>query len=126
MGGVQRLQHASVPMPPGGHTAARAFYAGALGMAEMPVPASLVEAGFDVVWFHAGPGGHEVHVYVEPQEAPRAPGQHLCLQVDDIEALAARLAERGVAVEEPVAIPGRPRRFVHDPFGNQIELMQMA
>ncbi len=125
MPGVQRVQHVSVPMPPGRHAEARAFYGGALGMEEMPVPASLVAAGFDVVWFHAGPDGHEVHVFVDRQGAEPVRAQHLCLQVDDIEAMAEHLAAHGVAVEDAPPIPGRPRCFVRDPFGNLIEFTEI-
>ncbi len=126
MVGVQRIQHASVPMPPGGHEAARAFYAGALGLPERPVPTALTDAGIDVVWFRVGDGGHEIHVYVEKTGAPQAPGQHICLQVDDLDPFLERLTAHGVAARETHPIPGRPRRVVHDPFGNQIEISQIA
>jgi catechol 2,3-dioxygenase-like lactoylglutathione lyase family enzyme len=123
---VQRIQHASIPMPPEGHAAARAFYTGALGMDELPVPQSLIDAGVDVVWFRAGEDGHELHVYVERTGAPRAPGQHLCLQVDDLSSLLGQLAEHGVAARETTPIPGRPRRVIVDPFGNQIEITEIG
>ena len=37
-----------------------------------------------------------------------------------------RLAAHGVEARETHPIPGRPRRVVHDPFGNQIEISQIA
>ncbi|MEJ7763660.1 MAG: VOC family protein [Thermomicrobiales bacterium] len=123
MPAVLRLQHVSVPMPPARVGEARAFYADGLGLTELAIPSSL--DGVAVLWFRAGDDGDEVHLYAEKGESARVAGQHLCLQVDDIDALAGHLAARGIDVQETIEIPGRPRRFVEDPFGNQIELMEM-
>ena len=41
MPSVKRLQHTSVPMPPGGDDQARAFYGDTLGMPEIPKPTGL-------------------------------------------------------------------------------------
>jgi catechol 2,3-dioxygenase-like lactoylglutathione lyase family enzyme len=123
MASVQRLQHASVPMPPGGAEDARHFYGGALGLNEVEPPATIRHLG--LVWFQAGEGGHEIHCFTEDGFGPNSPGQHLCLQVDDIDAFRRRLGERDVAIEETQEIHNRPRFFVHDPFGNKIELTQI-
>ena len=124
MAAVQRLQHASVPMPPDGHEAARRFYAGALGLLEVEPPKSL-RGTMRLAWFRAGPDGHEIHCFAEERLGPSSPDQHVCLQVDDLEAFRHRLLEHDVAVEETIAIPNRPRFFVRDPFGNLIELTQI-
>lgn len=126
MTAVLRLQHASVPMPAGGHEAARRFYGDALGMEEVAPPSTL-PAG-SVVWFRAGADGQEVHVYVEAGGGPNpnTSSQHLCLQVEDLAAIRERLEGRGVTVEETVPIVNRPRGFVRDPFGNLIELTQIT
>ncbi|MGI8642901.1 MAG: VOC family protein [Thermomicrobiales bacterium] len=123
MAGVLRLQHVSVPIPPERVDEGRAFYTGVLGMSEIPVPESLI--GVALVWFQASDDGDEVHLYAEKNPAERVSGQHLCLQIDDIDDFAAKLVKQGITVEETTVIPGRPRRMVFDPFGNQIELMQM-
>ncbi|MDQ3514332.1 MAG: hypothetical protein M3462_11880, partial [Chloroflexota bacterium] len=86
MPAVLRLQHVSVPMPPGRQDEARAFYVDGLGMTELPIPPSL--DGIALLWFRASDDGDEVHLYAEKEEAARVAGQHLCLQVDDIDALA--------------------------------------
>jgi catechol 2,3-dioxygenase-like lactoylglutathione lyase family enzyme len=124
MPAVLRLQHTSVPMPADGHEAARRFYGGALGMAEVKPPASLMVGR--LVWFRAGPDGHEVHVFVDEGMTAKSAEQHLCLQVDDLSALRTQLDQHGVAIEETVAITNRPRLFVNDPFGNKIELTQIT
>ena len=58
---VIALKHVQLAMPPGGEEEARAFYAGLLGMAEVPKPAHL--AARDGAWFEAG--RVEVHLGLE-------------------------------------------------------------
>jgi catechol 2,3-dioxygenase-like lactoylglutathione lyase family enzyme len=124
MPAVQRLQHTSVPMPQGGQAAARAFYGQALGMEEITPPSSLDRP--NLVWFRAGRDGHEVHVFVEDPAGENSNAQHLCLQVDDIEAYRAQLKVHGIAIEETTPIVNRPRFFVRDPFNNLVELTQIT
>ena len=123
MATVQRLQHASVPMPPGGQAEARRFYGAALGLEEIPRPVDL--QNLSLVWFRVGTDGQEVHCFAEERLGPNSPSQHLCLQVDDLAAFRARLADHQVEIEETHPIHNRPRCFVRDPFGNQIELTQI-
>jgi catechol 2,3-dioxygenase-like lactoylglutathione lyase family enzyme len=124
MAAVQRLQHVSVPMPPDGAGVARRFYGAALGMEEIPRPADL--RALTLVWFRASADGQELHCFAEERLGPNSPGQHLCLQVDDLAGFRRRLAEHGVAVEETIPIRNRPRCFVRDPFGNLIELTEIV
>ncbi len=123
MPAVRRLQHASVPMPPSGKADARRFYGDALGMREIQPPSTL--NGMNLVWFTAGDGGDEVHCFADESLGPNTPNQHLCLEVDDLDAYRAHFASHGFAVEETAEIPNRPRFFVHDPFGNLVELTQI-
>jgi catechol 2,3-dioxygenase-like lactoylglutathione lyase family enzyme len=122
MPSVKRLQHTSVPMPPGGGDDARAFYGGVLGMREIPKPQGL--AAMTVVWFAANDDGDEVHVYQEEQMGSLS-AQHLCLEVDDVEAYQTRLADHGYETRVPETIHNRPRIFTRDPFGNLIELVEI-
>jgi catechol 2,3-dioxygenase-like lactoylglutathione lyase family enzyme len=124
MAAVMRLQHTSIPMPDGGQEAARAFFGDALGMAEVKPPTSLNH--MKLVWFKAGPDGHEVHLFTDPEMSQKSTAQHICLQVDNIEAYRARIAEKGIAIEETIEIPNRPRFFVRDPFNNQVEITQIT
>ena len=121
---VMRLQHVSVPMPAGGNDQARAFYGGTQGLNEIPPPSTL--DADQIIWFSAGDDGQELHVFTEEGFGPNSPGQHLCLQVDDLEATRQRLAERGVTSQETTPIVNRPRFFTFDPFGNRIELTQIV
>ena len=123
MAQVLRIQHTSVPMPPGSAQQARAFYADVMAMPEISPPTSLDSQ--ELIWFSAGDGGAEVHVFADEMLSAKSAGQHLCLQVDDIAAYRARVNEAGIAIEETTAIPNRPRFFVRDPFGNLIEVAQI-
>jgi len=80
----------------------------------------------NVIWFEAGPDGQEVHCFVEPDFEAQGSQQHLCLHVNDLDALRTHLAQQGVPVEEAIVIKNRPRIFVRDPFENLIELTQIT
>lgn len=114
-----RLQHVSVPRPPGSDSAARRFYGEALGLTEIMPPKAL--ADLNVIWYHLG-GGTELHLLTEEPTGQDHSGRHFCLAVDDVEALRERLEAAGIAVVGTTPIPGRPRYFCRDPFGNMIEI----
>lgn len=119
---VKRLQHTSVPMPPGGDERARAFYGAALGMREIPKPSTLSN---NLIWFAANDEGDEVHVFQNENMGSGAAAQHLCLEVDDVEAYRRRLADHGFDPRDTDPIVNRPRIFVRDPFDNLIELAEI-
>jgi catechol 2,3-dioxygenase-like lactoylglutathione lyase family enzyme len=121
--GVIRVQHVSVPMPADGHAQARRFYGDVLGMKEIPQPSTLAQNS--VVWFSAGPDGQEIHCFVDDPFKQSNADQHLCLQVDDLEACRQTLQSYDITSEETTPIRNRPRFFVHDPFGNRIEIAQI-
>lgn len=113
-----RIQHVSIPRPPESHDAARAFYGDLLGLEEIPPPASLHE--LDLIWYRLG--NTELHLFAEEPQGQDHSGRHFCIAVDDVEVLRARLEEAGIAVVGTTPIPGRPRYFIRDPFGNMIEI----
>jgi lactoylglutathione lyase len=53
---------------------------------------------------------------------------HMCFTVDNLDAVIAQLAERGVALSRgrKVAVDRNPQAWVEDPDGNRIELMEMS
>jgi catechol 2,3-dioxygenase-like lactoylglutathione lyase family enzyme len=120
-----RLHHVQVACPPGGEDVARRFYADGLGMTEVDKPADLVARGG--AWFRAyddaGAVTAELHVGVEEPFAP-ARKAHPGLVVDDFDALRTRLSEAGHEPEDDAKIEGVRRLFVHDPFGNRLEVRQ--
>lgn len=123
MASIQGLHHVSVPMPRTGHDDARRFYGEVLGLTQVAPPSSLGVGS--VVWFRVGESGSEVHCFVDEPFRTGCPDQHLCLQVDDLEAFRARLGEHGVTIDETIGIQNRPRLFVNDPFGNRVEITEI-
>lgn len=111
------IDHVQLAMPAGREDDARAFFCGVLGMIELPKPPELAKRGG--CWFASG--DVQVHVGVEAEFRP-ARKAHPGLRCADLRALLQRLADAGIAYEEDAAT-GSPRAFVHDPFGNRIELV---
>ena len=115
-GPAAALDHVQVAMPPGGEDAARRFYAGLLGLAEIGKPEALEANGG--VWFEPG-----VHLGVEASFSP-ARKAHPGLRTADLDGVAARLEAAGADVEWDERRPGVRRFYTHDPFGNRLELRQ--
>lgn len=114
-----RLQHVAISRTPGGDAAARAFYGGLLGLTEISPPAT--QAALDLIWYRLA-GETELHIMVEEPMGQDHSGRHFCLAVDDLMELRTRLEDGGVTTVGDLPIPGRPRFFVRDPFGNLIEI----
>jgi catechol 2,3-dioxygenase-like lactoylglutathione lyase family enzyme len=118
---VIAIEHVQLAMPPGREEEARAFYAGLLGIPEVPKPAHLVARGG--AWFETG----EVKVHLGVEEGFRpARKAHPAFVVAGLEELVARLraAEHEVTMDQPLA--GWRRVYTADPFGTRIELMERA
>ena len=118
-----RLHHATFTHPVGDEDAARAFYAGVLGLTEVPKPATMNAAAG--CWFRSGDGadGIEVHGLPDPEFHPNRLG-HPAFLVDDLDAVAARLADAGAVVEFDDRFPGHRRFHSYDVFGNQLEFLE--
>lgn len=112
------IDHVQLGMPADDETAARAFYVGILGMAEVAKPPQL--AGRGGVWFATG--GVAVHLSVDHDFRPAARA-HPAFVVDDLPALRARSAEAGIDITEDDSDLPVERCYVADPFGNRIELV---
>ncbi len=123
MGGweIRRVQHVSITRPRGSAEQARQFYGEVLGLREIPVPATL--RGFDLVWYQLGTD--ELHVVGEENADNSGSGRHFCVEVVELEALRQRLLANDVAIHDATPIPGRPRFFCTDPFGNGIEFTEL-
>lgn len=117
-----RLHHVSIPRGPGSDAVTRDFYGGVLGLEEIPAAASVMY--LDVLWFKLG-AGSELHVFADAS-LDASSFRHFCLLVEDLAAAWARLEMAGYAPYEGDDIPGRPRFFCRDPFGNLIEFLTIT
>ena len=118
---VKRIQHVSLTRPFGSGEQARAFYGEILGLTEIPPPQSL--SRLDLIWYRLG--SDELHLVGEERPDNTNSGRHLCIEINDLAALRERFASAGVAMDETIPIPGRPRFFATDPFDNRIEFTEI-
>ncbi|MGV1989065.1 VOC family protein [Agrobacterium sp. 22-221-1] len=116
---ILALDHVQLAMPAGREDEARAFYGGLLGFAEQAKPANLAARGG--CWFSRG--SIKLHLGVELDFRP-AKKAHPAFLVDDMAALRKTLETAGCHVVEDEPLEGYHRFYVHDPFGNRIEMMQ--
>lgn len=117
---VRRLDHILLAMPAGRESEARKFYQGILGIPEATKPSELAARGG--CWFEDGE--LKVHLGVEKNFAP-ARKAHPAFIVDDLAALTSAMVQAGFPIAHDEPLEGYDRIFVHDPFGNRIELMEI-
>ncbi len=110
------IDHVQLAMPIGAEDQARTFYAGVLGLSEVPKPATLRARGG--CWFEAG--AVRLHLGVENGFRP-ARKAHPALVVEDLMAL---VRTTGLDITWSDELPGARRGYVDDPFGNRIELIE--
>lgn len=116
---VVGVDHVQLAMPAGREAEARAFYAGLLGIPEIPKPPVLAARGG--AWFESG--RLKIHLGVDHDFRP-ARKAHAGLLVRDLDALIAELRRAGHAVVDDEPLAGYLRVYVNDPFGNRLELME--
>ena len=69
-------------------------------------------------------GGQQIHLI--EGTAPEDRGQHLAIQVDDLDAAIAELRGKGVAISDASPVGTGRQAFLHDPAANRVELQQPA
>jgi catechol 2,3-dioxygenase-like lactoylglutathione lyase family enzyme len=112
------LDHVQFTLPPGEEDAADRFYVGVLGFETEEKPPVLALRGGR--WYRSGTVRFHLGSDADFRAATRA---HPAFVVADLDALVERLAQEGLAVEWDQTIPGVSRCYVHDPFGNRLELV---
>jgi len=106
-------------MPRGEEERARPFYRDILGLIEIPKPASLREQGG--LWFRIG--SLELHLGIEDDFHP-AKKAHPGLLVEGLSSIVARAEAAGHPAQPDNRLEGFDRAYIHDPFGNRIELLE--
>jgi catechol 2,3-dioxygenase-like lactoylglutathione lyase family enzyme len=93
-----------------------AFYTDVMGCTQLPRPD--LGPGY---WLDAG--GQQVHLMQSDEPPPRS--NHFAFRVDDLDATVEELRAKGVEVHAIPHVEGAGRQaFLHDPFGNFLELNQ--
>ncbi len=114
---IGSLHHVAVPVLD--LSACADFYREIIGLAELPAPASVQEAG--IRWFDLG-DGRALHLFrADVLHESRA---HFAVTVPDVDAWRTHLRAHGVGFVEPrVKLYGADRVFVRDPAGNLVEFV---
>lgn len=108
----------NLTIPPGGEAAARAFYTEILSLTEIEKPRELRANGG--LWYRVGE--LELHLSVEDAR-PRVPSRrHVGFIVDDLEGARRFFERHGIATLPQADMPSWKRFYVHDPFGNRLEI----
>jgi catechol 2,3-dioxygenase-like lactoylglutathione lyase family enzyme len=113
------VHHVQLAMPVGGEDDARRFYSGLLEIPEVQKPVELAKRGG--AWFETS--AVRVHLGVEADFRP-ARKAHPGLLVENLESLAMRLRDAGYEVVGAEPMAGFNYIYVHDPFGNRLELLE--
>jgi len=117
---VLGIDHVQLGIPRGGEERARAFYRDILGLPERAKPPELVGRGG--CWFETD--RVKIHLGVDPDFRP-ATKAHPGLLVSDLHGIVERCRQAGLEAKvEGSPLEGYRRAFLHDPFGNRLELMQ--
>jgi catechol 2,3-dioxygenase-like lactoylglutathione lyase family enzyme len=117
-GRVERLDHVQLAMPAGREAEAVDFYEGVLDIPHVPKPAHLAARGG--CWFERG--DLKVHLGVDPDFRP-ATKAHPAFVVRDVRAVVAACEAAGYRVTDDEPLEGRDRAYLHDPFGNRLEVL---
>ncbi|WP_030603331.1 VOC family protein [Streptomyces fulvoviolaceus] len=116
---ITAVDHVQLAAPPGSEDRLRTYYAGVLGMTEIPKPPVLAARGG--CWFQAGIV--QLRLGIEKDFTP-AKKAHPGLRVTGVEAYAARLEAAGASVVWDGDLPGHKRFYSYDPVGNRLEFLE--
>lgn len=116
---ITGIHHLQLAMPVGGEELARGFYRDVLGLPEQPKPPHLAKRGG--CWFESDLV--RIHLGVDAEFRPAAKA-HPGLLVRELQPIVDACRTRGFPVTDTEPLEGYHRVYVHDPFGNRIELME--
>ncbi|WP_391206546.1 VOC family protein [Psychrobacillus sp. L4] len=113
------IDHIQLAAPKGSEAVARIFFGEVLGFQEIEKPETLRKNGG--VWFQFN--NYQIHIGIEEPFAP-AKKAHPAFEVENLEALKMHLTNNEVSFIGDTDLPGANRIYVHDPFGNRIEILE--
>ncbi|MGN6369601.1 MAG: VOC family protein [Phycisphaerae bacterium] len=112
-----RISHVNITIPRGAEPQAREFYSDLLGLSEIPKPEAIRSRGG--LWYDIG--GIDLHLSIEDGRGGPDSYRHFGLEMENLEAVKTRLLAAGITIDPGRAAPWK-RFFVHDPFGNRLEI----
>jgi catechol 2,3-dioxygenase-like lactoylglutathione lyase family enzyme len=111
----------NVTVPAALESAAKHFYEGVLGLAQIPKPEGTRQNMG--AWYQLG--DLQLHLSVEDDVQNEVSDRHVCYQVADIAVAALNFRNAGVEIiADGRPVRGQSRFFVRDPGGNLIEITQ--
>ncbi|OAK75605.1 VOC family protein [Lederbergia galactosidilytica] len=115
----KKIDHVQLAAPKESEELARQFYSDILGFKEIEKPETLRKRGG--AWFSIG----EIQLHIGTEE-PFVPARkaHPALEVENLEAFKQYLSGREIEYIIDHNLPGANRIYLHDPFGNRIELLE--
>ncbi|MFF2754070.1 VOC family protein [Psychrobacillus sp. NPDC058041] len=113
------IDHVQLAAPKGSETIARKFFGEILGFQEIEKPEKLRKKGG--VWFQFNT--YQIHIGIEEPFTP-AKKAHPAFEVENLDALKMHLNQNEVNFMVDTDLPGANRIYVHDPFGNRIEILE--
>ena len=116
---ILQIDHVQLAAPKGSEDRARHFFGDILGLKEIEKPEILKKRG--AVWFLIG--NQQLHIGIEEPFSP-AKKAHPAFEIEQIEALKRHLTNNKIDYQVDHLLPGANRIFLHDPFGNRIELLE--
>lgn len=113
------IDHIQLAAPKGSEPIAKQFFGELLGFQEIVKPENLRKRGG--VWFQFG--NYQIHIGIEEPFIP-AKKAHPAFEIENIEALKTHLTNNKVPFIVDEDLPGANRIYIHDPFGNRIEILE--
>ena len=119
--GIIGVSHVNVTVPAALESAAKHFYEGVLGLAQIPKPEGTRQNMG--AWYQLG--DLQLHLSLEDDVQNEVSDRHVCYQVADIAVAALNFRNAGVEIiADSRPVRGQSRFFVRDPGGNLIEITQ--
>ena len=119
--GIIGVSHVNVTVPAPLEAAAKDFYEGVLGLAQIPKPEGTRQNMG--AWYQLG--DLQLHLSVEDDVQNEVSDRHVCYQVADIAVADLRFRNAGVEIiADGRPVRGQSRFFVRDPGGNLLEITQ--
>ena len=113
------IDHVQLAAPKGSEPIARQFFGEVLGFKEIEKPEALKKKGG--VWFEFG--NYQIHIGIEEPFAP-AKKAHPAFQIENLESLKEHLSNKEINYIVDYDLPGANRIYIHDPFGNRMEILE--